>query len=91
MLEYFPLVKNWPHHDTAMTVFRYAIIRELCRGKKVLEIGAASGEGTALFAGMAKEVVALDYRNVWDDSPAAKIKTVRFFFFKMPYQCRING
>ncbi|MFA6185732.1 MAG: class I SAM-dependent methyltransferase [Phycisphaerae bacterium] len=78
MREYFPLVKNWPEYDTALTVFRYAIVRELCRGKRVLEIGAASGEGTVLLADMAKEIVALDYQNIWDSSPAAKLPNVRF-------------
>jgi 2-polyprenyl-3-methyl-5-hydroxy-6-metoxy-1,4-benzoquinol methylase len=78
MFEHFPLEKNWPNLETAMTVFRYAIIRELCRGKKVLEIGAASGEGTALFADVAKEVVALDHQNIWDGSPTAEMSNVRF-------------
>ena len=78
MSEHFPLAKNWPNYDTAMTVFRYAIIRELCRDKKVLEIGAASGDGTALFGDVAKEVVALDHRDIWGGSPAAGMPNVRF-------------
>jgi protein-L-isoaspartate O-methyltransferase len=77
MFEHFQLAENWPNYNTAMTVFRYAIIRELCRGKRVLEIGAASGEGTALFADVAKEVVALDHQNIWDGSPAAGMSNVR--------------
>jgi SAM-dependent methyltransferase len=78
MSEHFSLEKNWPNYETAMTVFRYAIIGELCRGKRVLEIGAASGEGTALFAEVAKEVVAIDHQNIWEASPAAKMPNVRF-------------
>ena len=78
MLEHFPLAQYWPNYDTAMTVFRYEIARELCRGKRVLEIGAASGEGAALFADVAREVVALDHRELWNASPAAGMSHVRF-------------
>lgn len=78
MLEHFPLAEYWPDYDTALTVFRYEIVRDLCRGKRVLEIGAASGECTALFADAAREVVALDHQSLWDGSPAAGMSHVSF-------------
>jgi SAM-dependent methyltransferase len=76
-LEYTPLVRHWPKFDTAITVFRYALVREMCRGKRVLEIGAAAGEGTALLADAA-EVVAADLHDIWSQSPAASLPNVRF-------------
>ncbi|MHB2026651.1 MAG: class I SAM-dependent methyltransferase [Elusimicrobiota bacterium] len=78
MLEHFPLAQHWPNYDSAMTVFRYEIAREVCRDKMVLEIGAASGEGTALFADAAREVMALDYQDLWGASPAAEMPNVKF-------------
>jgi SAM-dependent methyltransferase len=72
ILEYMPLVRHWPKFDTAITVFRYALVREMCRGKRVLEIGAA------LLADVAAEVVALDHQDLWSGSPAAPLPNVRF-------------
>jgi SAM-dependent methyltransferase len=77
VLDYTPLVRHWPNADTAITVFRYALVREMCRGKRVLEIGAAAGEGTALLADAA-EVVAVDLHDFWSRSPAAALPNVRF-------------
>jgi SAM-dependent methyltransferase len=77
ILEYSPLLRHWPKFDTAHTVFRYALAREMCRGKRVLEIGAAAGEGTVFLADAA-EVTAIDHQNLWSHSPAASLPNVRF-------------
>jgi SAM-dependent methyltransferase len=58
-------------------VFRHALAREMCRGKRVLEIGAAAGEGTLLLADAA-ELTAVDYQDLWSRSPAASLPNVRF-------------
>lgn len=76
--EYFPLATGWPGGDTALTVFRYALLGELCRSKRVLEIGAAAGEGTRLLADSAAEVTAVDQQDLWAQSPAAGMSNVRF-------------
>ena len=78
MLEHFPLERHWPLQDTAMTVFRYELARALCAGKTVLEVGAASGEGTALLAGAAKHVTALDRQKLWTDARTAQLSDVDF-------------
>lgn len=76
--EFTPLARCWPEGDTAITVFRYALLRRLCRGKRVLEIGAAAGEGTALLADSAADIVAVDHQDLWSDSPARSLPNVRF-------------
>lgn len=77
VLQHTPLLRQWPHCDTALTVFRYALLREMCRGKRVLEIGAAAGEGTLLLADAAR-IVAIDHQDLWSGSPAASLPNVRF-------------
>ena len=76
--EFTPLARCWPDGDTAITVFRYALLRRLCRGRRVLEIGAAAGEGTALLADSAAEIVAVDHQDLWRDSSARGSPNVRF-------------
>ena len=75
--EHMPLARYWPDRDAATTVFRYALVGRKCQGKRVLEIGAAAGEGTALLADAA-EVVAVDRQDLWAGSPAASLPNVRF-------------
>ncbi|MGA2033957.1 MAG: methyltransferase domain-containing protein [Thermoguttaceae bacterium] len=77
LLEFLPLARYWPERDSAMTVFRYALVRGPCRGKRVLEIGAAAGEGTALLADAA-EIVALDHQDVWSGGPGSRLPNARF-------------
>lgn len=76
--EYLSMRENWPHDDTAMTLFRYALVLNACKGKKVLEIGVGCGEGTALLASVAAEVVAFDHEDRWAESPAAVFPNVQF-------------